>query len=188
MRKLFGIFEFSFKKSYSRYSVEDLVTLFMDNLENPNINIVCNFELRNNKNNNLKKITNCSEVINVDISTIQKIEKLDEVDLLIINNSNIDLVDFEKLKNLIEISKVIVFNYENVFKSIFTNFSELNTFFNAKDFQLFSIFKNKLISIYKNNEKFNKIIGLNLISVRRKNFLKIYNQESGNSNFYFRYI
>ena len=106
MKKLLDIFRFTFKKSYNQYSFEDLVTFFMDNLENSNINVVCNFVLKNNINNRLKSITNCSEVVNVDIIQCNKFKKLDEVDLLIIDNSNINLIDFEKLKKLIGISKV----------------------------------------------------------------------------------
>tara|TARA_B100001027_G_C16135773_1_gene271364 strand:+ start:95 stop:661 length:567 start_codon:yes stop_codon:yes gene_type:complete len=188
MKKLLDIFRFIFKKSYNQYSFEDLVTFFMDNLENSNINVVCNFVLKNNINNRLKSITNCSEVVNVDISTMREIKKLDEVDLLIIDNSNINLIDFEKLKKLIGISKVVVFKYENVFKSEFTNFSDLNTFFNTKNFQLFSVVEKKLISLYKNDKKFDNMKGLDLIGVQKRNILKIFSQESGNSNFYFRYI
>ena len=88
---------------------------------------------------------------------MREFKKLDEVDLLIIDNSNINLIDFEKLKKLIGISKVVVFKYENVFKSEFTNFSDLNTFFNTKNFQLFSVVEKKLISLYKNDKKFDNM-------------------------------
>ena len=83
---------------------------------------------------------------------------------------------------------MVVFKYENVFKSEFTNFSDLNTFFNTKNFQLFSVVEKKLISLYKNDKKFDNMKGLDLIGVQKRNILKIFSQESGSSNFYFRYI